>query len=488
MKEGLVVFVLGTTGVGKSQLAIELAQQFDGEVISSDSMQMYRDVAEITTNKVTREEMQGIPHHMLSFLDLETLDFNVGQYTLQVIPIIDDIISRGKLPIVVGGTHYYTTSMIWSNSIISYDNLEEPKQQEGKEEEEEEDINTELYSYEKLKEIDPVSAEKIHKNDFRKIKRSLSIFYTTGKRQSEIYKNQQTDKKDLRYRSCLIWLKCSDAKVMEERLNQRVDKMIERGMIQEITSLFSHPSMTVEKTENFTKGVCQSIGIKELYPYYKLKLDYDKQMPSLESTYNQLHLEISTYKENLTNNSNTSGSLQLPPHKIYEFKKVTKKIDSLKKNLEKELKTGILLVKSHTKRYAHKQSNWIQKLSQNRLDMLHLDTLNLNDWSAKVLNPSKELVEQFKLDLKLTGLNINSIDQSNNNNNNSMDTEFPTIKEWKKYKCIECDKELNGEHEWKAHIDSKSHSYRLKKRKAEASLDFSFNNDNSDTNKVQKTD
>ncbi|EGC36355.1 hypothetical protein DICPUDRAFT_151185 [Dictyostelium purpureum] len=410
VNQSLVVFVLGTTGVGKSKLAIELAKEYNGEIISSDSMQLYKDAGDITTNKVTTEEMQGVPHHMMSYLPMDTLNYNVGDFTLKAIEVV------GKLPIVVGGTHYYTCSLLWSNSIISYDN-DTPKVNDSSNDIE--NLDKEKYSFEKLKEIDSVMAEKIHKNDIRKIKRSLDIFYSTGKKQSDII-NTQFESKKLRYRSCLLWLECKDQQLLETRLNTRVDEMIERGLIEEVFNIFKHPSITQVTTENFTKGVTQAIGIKELYNYYVLLNQYNQNEKEFKSKYNIISNNITGTTTSLISSNDTNSSATTPTidkEKLKDEKKLKKE----KEQLNKELFNAISEIKSHTKRYAIRQVKWISKLSpENQLEILKLDSSDLAKWNDNVFQVSKNYLESFLTNSNLNAFNINSNNNNDNNNNNKI--------------------------------------------------------------------
>ncbi|KYQ88332.1 putative isopentenyltransferase [Tieghemostelium lacteum] len=397
MNENLVLFILGTTGVGKSKLAIELAKEFNGEIISSDSMQLYKG-GDIVTNKVTKEEMNGIEHHMMSILETNTMDYNISNFTSTALPIINEIINKGKLPIIVGGTHYYTLSLIWNNSIIS-ENEQPPinnsnNNNEKDDKEEKGDILNVEYSYEKLKELDPVMAEKLHRNDHRKIKRAIDICLNNGGlKNSDIIRSQNN--RNLRFRSCLLWLECLDDNILLQRLNSRVDDMYSRGLMKEVFDLFQNHNINKESTEDFTKGISQAIGIKELYPCYESR--------------------------NLS-----------------------------KKDQEKTESLGLEMVRVRTKRYAVNQVKWIKKLTQDQLLEIHrLDTTDLTKWNDIVLRKSIEIVKEY----------IDNPKEKTGYLDNSKKTVNPaqSLDNWKKHYCDKCQREINGDHQWNEHIKSKFH-------------------------------
>ncbi|GAM23367.1 hypothetical protein SAMD00019534_065420 [Acytostelium subglobosum LB1] len=447
--ERLVVFILGTTGVGKSKLAIELAKKYNGEIISSDSMQLYKG-ADVITNKVTNEEMEGITHHMMDILEINQMDYNVGAFIATVIPIIDDILARGRLPIIVGGTHYYTTSILWSNTLISFDedtsqNVQSmafatsPTSTPSNTSTTSTTTTTtttttmatsptplpvqdRIYTYDKLKEVDELMAKKLHKNDARKIKRSLDIYYDTGKRHSDMVLEQ---KKTQRYRSCLIWLDCS-GDALEQRLNDRVDTMLTRGMVREIFDVFQRDDIINQNsTENFTKGITQAIGVKELYPYYQLRV------------------------------KRTDG-------------------DEADNQMERaELDKGVQQIKIRTRQYAIKQRKWVKKLTDYDQLVLHrLDTTDLASWKTSVSDVAHDIVQTYLDNKESERYNRqhqlgdgDSGDGNGNNNNKKQKTKSSSsLDKWEKHYCEVCDnKELNGALQWRNHLKSKVHNNKVAK-------------------------
>jgi tRNA dimethylallyltransferase len=230
-------------------------------------MQLYRGLP-ILTNKISVQEQQGIPHHLLDHISLDQETWVVEDFQRAATKTIQDIRSRGNLPIVVGGTHYYTNSLLFEDILVGKgdDNaepfpiLEEP---------------TEVILA-RLKEVDPVMADRWHPNDRRKIRRSLEIYLQTGQRASEIYADQQIRKttdspgNDCMWQSLLFWV-WSDRDILKDRLDKRIDKMINMGLMDETRHMYNHAQNKRSCGEeiDMTRGIWQSIGYKEFEPYLK---------------------------------------------------------------------------------------------------------------------------------------------------------------------------------------------------------------------------
>lgn len=244
-------------------------------------MQMYRGLP-IITNKISLEEQRSIPHHLLGNIGLDEEHWVVGVFKREASKIIQGIRSRGRLPIVVGGTHYYTKSLLFKDSLVERDDGS-PDPTPARDSSEEFPILKESTEamWKKLKEVDPVMADRWHPNDRRKICRSLEIFLTTGKRASDIYAEQQQrkaaraaaeDDADTGPRSdpLLFWVHTED-KALKDRLNKRVDKMLDTGLMDEITEMDEYLRSTIKhgETVDLTRGIWQSIGFKEFQPYMR---------------------------------------------------------------------------------------------------------------------------------------------------------------------------------------------------------------------------
>ncbi|XBW35868.1 hypothetical protein QEN19_001440 [Hanseniaspora menglaensis] len=265
-----VIVILGSTATGKSDLSVELAIKFNGEVINSDSMQIYKDV-DIVSNKHPIEERKGVPHHLMNFLPL-TESYNLKLFEEQCNDKIKEIHSRSKIPIIVGGTHYYLQALFNKsiNETISKDDWTEEQKTFVKENE---FNSTKLY--EELKRIDPVMAKKWHPNDNKRVLRMIEIYYSTGDKPSDIYLKQELS---MRYETVFFWL-YSDADVLNQRLDSRVDKMFTRGAIDEVKFLyekFQEYNIEEDLEENMKSGIWQVIGFKEFLPWLKGGCTNDK--------------------------------------------------------------------------------------------------------------------------------------------------------------------------------------------------------------------
>ena len=225
----IIICIAGPTASGKTALAVELAKSLDGEVVSCDSMQIYRRM-DIGTAKPTREEMQGIPHHMIDICDPEE-DFSVSRYCEMATPIVDDIIARGKTAIIAGGTGLYMDSLIKGNDFA-------PTPATGHRERLEEKLNAvglDALTAE-LAAIDPEAAERAQKNP-RRIIRALEVFYETG--ETITAHNLRTQAIPPRYNPLWLGLDFEPRQLLYDRINLRVGLMLEMGLMQEITDLLA---------------------------------------------------------------------------------------------------------------------------------------------------------------------------------------------------------------------------------------------------------
>ncbi|WP_028399069.1 tRNA (adenosine(37)-N6)-dimethylallyltransferase MiaA [Ectobacillus panaciterrae] len=249
-KQEKVIVIIGPTAVGKTKLSIELAKVLNGEIISGDSMQVYRGM-DIGTAKVTSEEMEGIPHYMIDIKE-PSEPFSAAEFQTLVRERIHDISKRGKMPIIVGGTGLYIQAVLYdyqfsdvSGDPIYREELEQLAEREGAE-----------AVFKRLQSIDPESAERIHPNNVRRVIRALEIFETTGKTMTESLDEQENK---LLYDTALIGLTMERAKLYE-RINKRVDIMMEQGLLEEVKSLYDRGIRNCQSV--------QAIGYKELYAYF----------------------------------------------------------------------------------------------------------------------------------------------------------------------------------------------------------------------------
>ena len=247
-----LLVVCGPTASGKTAVGVRLAQLYNGEVISADSMQIYKGLA-ISTAKPDKEEMQGIPHHMMDFLEPDEA-FSVADYVRAAKACINDIRSRGRLPIIVGGTGLYINSLadnISFDHIQSDDNLRHSLEAEAAEKGGE-------YMHRRLSELDPEAAEKIHPNNVIRVIRAIEMNLLSGRSGSENREKSRTEPSP--YELCMIGLTCFDREKLYDRINRRVDKMLEQGLEDEVRQVYNKYRL---------KTAFNAIGFKEMIPYFE---------------------------------------------------------------------------------------------------------------------------------------------------------------------------------------------------------------------------
>nr|XP_034176165.1 tRNA dimethylallyltransferase isoform X1 [Osmia lignaria] len=429
-----VLAILGSTGCGKSRLSIELARKFSGEIISADSMQVYKGL-DIVTAKVTKEEQAMAPHHMLDIVDPLDPNFTVVQFRNMATPIIDDLLARGKLPIIVGGTNYYIESLLWqvliSDATSAFDDSERKDASDEPGEEENEEVsplkkkkveldrlttesNEELH--EKLKKVDPDMAKRIHPNNRRKVIRSLEVFEQYGVQHSELLKAQRTAGGcglggPLRHpNSVILWLRC-DTRVLEERLESRVDAMMKTGLVQELLDFhrrYNEQRIKSNTSADYTTGIFQSIGFKEFHAY-----------------------------------------LVLPEEERRE------------KKGQQLLEKGIEELNLVTKRYAKKQQKWVMNRLARRKDrqvppIYLLDCTHVDRWDSCVYEPAVAILEAVLRGKKPEQKPLNETieDQKLTDSSNE-----------ESHYCDVCERIFIGEHQWNAHIHGMKHMKTAKKKK-----------------------
>ncbi|KAJ3013286.1 UNVERIFIED_CONTAM: hypothetical protein HDU68_000779 [Siphonaria sp. JEL0065] len=470
-----VIAVVGTTGVGKSNLAIDIALALNGEVINADSMQVYKGL-DVITNKVTLEERGMAVHHLLDFVDpIQEEDYSVLKFEKDALRVITDIHSRGRVPILVGGTHYYIQSILWDSNLVSssttapdtqkqelVEEVQEPKDEphasipadlsvqissalensdasfKYKSESEQDAIVLELGRL--LDVVDPVMATRWHPKDWRKIRRSLQVYFTMGERHSEILNRQKEEGGgSLRFRTCVFWL-WAENKALDLRLDNRVDVMIKNGLFDEIIDM----RRRVREANNgiyeidYTRGIMQTIGFKE-FDAYLTQLEGPQDNPS--------------------------------------------SLESLKKQSVESMQAA-------TRRYARRQVTWIKnKLGPKCLEeslkptmstnvsFWALDATDLGLWKTNVREKGVRLCKEFlsgTFDTKpspLTAklLNLDSASSHTFTASGSKQTD------WKPRYCEICTEEKTGEaklihgaREWDIHMKSNSHAKMVKRAKWKA--------------------
>jgi len=414
-----VVVVLGATGAGKSKLALEIAQIVGGEVVSADAMQIYEGL-DIVTNKVTPEELEICPHHMIGITD--PLDkFTAVQFTNRVLPIISDIQSRGKVPVIAGGTNYYIESVMWQQLLRSDENQRCPQHETYIKELENESAEK---LHKLLQQNDPESALLIHPNDKRKVINALQVYKKTGIKLSDHHKNQRVSSGASGYggplrfpKTCMLWVQCQP-QILEVRVRKRVDKMLERGLLAELQNF--HDNYNAERLKDdeeadYTRGIFQSIGFKEFHNY------------------------LTTQDDN-----------------------------SLKK--ERMLKSSIAKMKLNTWKYAKYQVKWINKRlvrRSNAIPVFPFDASNPDDWCEKVHKPALKVLKKFFSANSLVTERLEKINLQGVEDVAAIEAEcLANSEERRKHIiCQVCGGLPVQASSWQEHIKSKKHRYNMKRNK-----------------------
>ena len=257
-----VLAIAGATASGKSDVAIKLAKKLNGEIISMDSMQIYRHM-NIGTAKISSLEMDNIPHHMIDIVNPES-SFSVSDFVKMAKEIINDITNRGKLPILVGGTGLYFESLIYPFNFGGVKSDEKIKAKLYSELEQ----YGEQYLHNKLKAIDPIDAEKIHPNNTKRLIRALEIFELTGNT-----KSNSAQSKNLVYDIDMYVLDW-DREILYDRIEKRVDIMFKNGLLEEVINL-------IKDGLTFDMQSMQGIGYKEFKDYFEQKCDINQVKSSI---------------------------------------------------------------------------------------------------------------------------------------------------------------------------------------------------------------
>ncbi len=264
MKRIPVVAVIGPTASGKSDLAVEICRRFGGEVVSADSMQIYKGM-DIATAKPTEEEKKNIPHHMMDFLD-NSEDYSVALYQQAASECIADIHSRGLLPVVCGGTGLYVDTLL-NNVKLSDDSCDEELRRSLLKRAEDGGADKLL---EEVRAFDPEYAEKLHPNNIKRIVRALEVYKTTGTTMTE---QTELSKQASPYDVCFIGLDAENRQFLYDRIDRRVDIMFGRGLENEAREYLASANGSTS---------AQAIGYKELKPYIDGEISLEEAEKNLK--------------------------------------------------------------------------------------------------------------------------------------------------------------------------------------------------------------
>ncbi|KAK4949631.1 tRNA dimethylallyltransferase, mitochondrial [Elasticomyces elasticus] len=453
-----LIAIIGATGTGKSQLAVELATRFNGEIINGDAMQLYAGLP-IITNKVSQAERKGIPHHLLGCIGLEEQTWTVGTFVENALGIIQEIRSRGRVPILVGGTHYYTQSLLFRDALATEKPDSKPEERENQTWpilQESTDV-----MLEKLREVDPIMADRWHPNDYRKIQRSLEIWLQTGRKASDIYQEQQSSRdafsaaqRDtnntavdaptqslLRFPTLLFWIH-AETDVLRERLDKRAYKMLSAGLLTEVQTLetFARKQQAVGEPVDESRGIWVSIGYKEFKPY----------------------------QDALTHG------------------------DTNRRLLEQLCGEAIEKMQAGTRQYAKGQTRWI------RIKLLHalsaakakgnlfvLDGTDLEHWLSNVRQPAEELVQHFLGGQELpepAQVSPSAAHMLTPKREYDMSTQRDS---WVRQTCEICNVTAVRESDWTQHVQSRGHRKAIRSIEKRTDTNISASPDTSQAGQVR---
>ncbi|KAH9844985.1 tRNA dimethylallyltransferase, mitochondrial [Teratosphaeria destructans] len=418
-----IIAIIGATGTGKSDLAVQLARRYNGEVINGDAMQLYAGLP-IITNKISPREQQGVPHHLLGCIGLNERTWVVGTFVKKALSVIAEIRSRGKLPILVGGTHYYTQSLLFHDGLADHEDEHhtQDRQQWPIFQESTERLLAEL------ERVDPVMADRWHPKDRRKIARSLEIYLKTGRRASDVYAEQReqktaaidgdnADKPGMRFDTLLFWVH-AEQDVLRLRLDKRVEKMVDAGLLEEVDALNNHAEAEAQagREVDETRGIWVSIGYKEFKDYVQ-------------------HLQ--------------SGNC-------------------VEKELERLGVQALGKTQNATRQYAKRQLQWIRTKLVNALqaasasDRLYLlDGSDADNFTSAVVEPAADLVESWLEARPMpppTSLSRVAAEQLQ-----PRQDDVSTRREFTKQYCAACDVTCVVQGQWEQHTRSKRHKQAVSK-------------------------
>lgn len=281
-KKPKVIVICGPTASGKTALSIELAKRINGEIVSSDSMQIYKDM-DIGTAKPTKEETKDIKHYLIDFVAPDQR-YSVAEFKKDAENAIEEILAKGKTPIVVGGTGLYVDSLIYG---IEYQDIELDENYRNELEKNAKEQGLEKL-YEQAQKIDPEAMKKISPNDKKRIIRVLEIYKATGRNKTE--QEIESRKNEVKY-DYKVFAINMDREKLYDRINKRVDIMLEQGLIKEVQCL-------VKKYNEFPTAM-QGLGYKEVVQYLKNEISYDEMVDKIKmETRRYAKRQITWFKKN----------------------------------------------------------------------------------------------------------------------------------------------------------------------------------------------
>ncbi|XP_027346973.1 tRNA dimethylallyltransferase 2 [Abrus precatorius] len=435
-----VLVVTGPTGSGKSKLAIDLASHFAVEIINADSMQVYRGL-DILTNKVPLSHQNGVPHHLLGTVSPNT-EFTAKAFRDSAIPIIDAILARNHLPVIVGGTNYYIQALV--SPFLLDDSAEDTNEgclddppgialSDNSFFAENDGSNN---SYDLLKDIDPIAANRIHPNNHRKINQYISLYTRTGVLPSKVFQGKAAEKwgqvDNLRYDCCFI---CVDASlpVLDRYVEQRVDCMMDAGLLNEVYDIYN-------LNADYTRGLRQAIGVREFEPLLRTCSVKD----------------MCERKRELTEGCSIEKGEKLFNGDLMELVRSSTDTESVVL-----LEEAIKKVKLNTRRLVRRQKRMLNRLqilfgwNIHYVDSTESISSQSDDvWTDQVVESAVKIVKSF----------VSENGSFSSTFGTSTETGMKTVQRdlWTQYICKACgDRVLRGSHEWEQHRRGRGHRKRI---------------------------
>jgi tRNA dimethylallyltransferase len=265
MTKPKIIVICGPTASGKTALSIQLAKKINGEIVSADSMQIYKDM-DIGTAKPSKEEMDGVKHYLIDNVS-PTIRYSVANYKKDALKAIQEILAKGKTPIVVGGTGLYVDSLV---NGIEYDDIEIDLEYRSKLDKIADEKGL-LELFNEAVKIDPVAMEKISQNDRKRIFRVLEIYHSTGKTKTQ--QEIESREKENPYKFIMFGINM-DREKLYDRINKRVDIMIEQGLVEEVKAL-------IKKYDELPTAI-QGLGYKEVVSFLNNECSYDEMIEKIK--------------------------------------------------------------------------------------------------------------------------------------------------------------------------------------------------------------
>lgn len=453
-----LVVILGSTATGKTKLSIELAKRFNGEIISADSMQIYKGL-DISTAKATHEERSNAVHHMLDVCDMKTRTFTVVDFRDAALPKIDQLLTADIKPIIVGGTTYYIETLLWNVLISSNDRNNDDSSKQSTTlgdtynatsiDELMKKLKIENFNYDDplalhtiLSKFDPVTAQSLHPNNVRKIRRALEVYCETGRPMSDVLHEQKSQKGSsylggpLRFEHViLLWIK-TDQEKLNARIDRRIDSMVNDGMLFEVRQCYN--LLKVDGIDP-TRGIMQAIGFKEFLPYLEQYPD-----ESFDS-------EITTF---IRERGGLTGQ-----KKFIIKTRISDALSLLEDCLDD--------LRLHTKQYSKRQLKWIRnrlvstKGQRNVPPVYELDSTNAEtNWYADVFSKAENIIQSY-IDNVETSIKPAEKNEHRAANLNMHVTHF----------CNVCNRRFVGDLDYNIHMKSSIHRKAVEKQHKLASQD-----------------